>query len=42
MDAVLRYARQIKADADDLYIFYSWQLFVRTEKGDVRLTGPGR
>jgi hypothetical protein len=42
VDAVLRYARQMKADADDLYIFYSWQLFVRTEKGDLRLTGPGR
>jgi hypothetical protein len=41
-DAVLRYARQMKADAEDLYIFYSWQLFVRTEKGDLRLTGPGR
>jgi soluble lytic murein transglycosylase-like protein len=42
VDAVIRYARQIEADADDLYVFYSWQLFVRTEKGDLRLTGPGR
>jgi hypothetical protein len=42
VDAVLRYARQMEADADDVYVFYSWQLFVRTEKGDLRLTGPGR
>jgi len=42
VNAVLRYARQMEADPDDLYVFYSWQLFVRTEKGDLRLTGPGR
>ena len=42
VDAVLRYTRELEADADDLYVFYSWQLFVRTERGDLRLTGPGR
>jgi hypothetical protein len=42
VDAVLRYSREMEADADDLYVFYSWQLFVRTEHGDLRLTGPGR
>ena len=42
VDAVLRYMRRIQADRRTLYVFYSWQLFVRTEKGDLRLTGPGR
>jgi hypothetical protein len=42
VDAVLAYARRMRADSRNLYVFYSWQLFVRTEKGDLRLTGPGR
>lgn len=42
VDAVLRYARELEADPDDLYVLYSWQVFVRTEQGDLRLTGPGR
>jgi soluble lytic murein transglycosylase-like protein len=40
VDAVLRYVRQIRGDRRDFYIFYSWQVFVRTERGDLRLTGP--
>jgi membrane-bound lytic murein transglycosylase B len=42
VDSLLRYTQLIERDARNLYVFYSWQLFVRTEKGDVRLTGPGR
>jgi membrane-bound lytic murein transglycosylase B len=42
VDAVLRYARQIRGDRRHFYIFYSWQVFVRTEQGDLRLTGTGR
>ena len=42
MDSILRYTARIKANPRNLYVFYSWQLFVRTEKGDLRLTGPGR
>jgi membrane-bound lytic murein transglycosylase B len=40
--SILRYTQLIERDVRNLYVFYSWQLFVRTEKGDVRLTGPGR
>jgi membrane-bound lytic murein transglycosylase B len=42
VDSILRYTQLIERDARNAYVFYSWQLFVRTEKGDVRLTGPGR
>jgi soluble lytic murein transglycosylase-like protein len=42
VDAILRYTARIKADARNLYVFYSWQVFVRTQQGDLRLTGPGR
>ncbi|MBD0328493.1 MAG: lytic transglycosylase domain-containing protein [Thermoleophilia bacterium] len=42
VDAVLVYAGRMRADPRELYVFYSWQLFVRTERGDLRLTGPGR
>jgi membrane-bound lytic murein transglycosylase B len=42
VDAVLRYARRISADVRGFYAFYSWQVFVRTPSGDVRVTGPGR
>jgi hypothetical protein len=42
VDSILRYTKLIERDPRNLYVFYSWQLFVRTKKGDVRLTGPGR
>jgi hypothetical protein len=42
VDSILRYSQLIERDRRNLYVFYSWQLFVRTDKGDVRLTGPGR
>jgi membrane-bound lytic murein transglycosylase B len=41
VDAVLRYAREIGADVDNFYDLYSWQVFVKTASGFVRLTGPG-
>jgi membrane-bound lytic murein transglycosylase B len=40
VSAVLRYARLIRADARAYYVFYSRQVFVRTPRGLVRLTGP--
>ena len=42
VDAVLRYARHIERDQRDYLGYYSWQVFVRTRHGQVRLTGPGR
>src|SRR5207245_11479574 len=42
VDAVLRYARQIRIDPRAFYAYYSWQVFVRTPSGDRRITGPGR
>jgi membrane-bound lytic murein transglycosylase B len=41
VDAVLRYARQTGADPHAYYELYSWQVYVRTPAGSVRLTGPG-
>ena len=41
VDAVLRYARQIGRDLHVFYELYSWQVYVRTPSGSVRLTGPG-
>jgi membrane-bound lytic murein transglycosylase B len=42
VDAVLRYARRIRADRYAFYGYYAWQVFVRTPNGLERLTGPGR
>jgi membrane-bound lytic murein transglycosylase B len=41
VDAVLRYARRIRVDIRAFYEFYSWQVYVRTSSGSVRVTGPG-
>jgi membrane-bound lytic murein transglycosylase B len=41
VDAVLRYARRIGADRSMFYALYSWQVFVKTPRGDRRVTGPG-
>jgi soluble lytic murein transglycosylase-like protein len=40
VDAVLRYASRIRADPRAYYVVYSRQVFVRTPRGLVRLTGP--
>jgi membrane-bound lytic murein transglycosylase B len=41
VDAVLRYARVLQRDPLAYFAYESWQVFVRTTHGDVRLTGPG-
>src|SRR6266545_4778554 len=41
VDAVLLYARRIRADLTTFYALYSWQVFVKTRSGDRRVTGPG-
>jgi membrane-bound lytic murein transglycosylase B len=40
VDAVLRYASEIRSDPRAYYVFFSRQVFVRTPHGLVRLTGP--
>ena len=41
VDAILKYASEMKRNPDSFYSYYFWQVFVRTTKGDVQLTGPG-
>ncbi len=41
VDAVLRYANQMKRDLRAFYGYYAWQVWVRTPGGPRRLTGPG-
>jgi membrane-bound lytic murein transglycosylase B len=42
VDAVLRYANQMKRDVRAFYGYYAWQVWVRTtHSGLTRLTGPG-
>ena len=41
VDAVLRYARRMQADRTMLLALYNWQVFVKTPRGDRRVTGPG-
>jgi hypothetical protein len=41
VDAIRLYAREIARDRRNLYVYYFWQVFVATTKGDVQLTGPG-
>src|SRR5712691_278608 len=41
VDAVIRYARRIGADRTMFYALYNWQVFVKTPRGDRRVTGPG-
>jgi membrane-bound lytic murein transglycosylase B len=42
VDAVLRYAREIRIDRRAFYAYYARQVFVRTASGLRRITGPGR
>ncbi|MFN2389887.1 MAG: lytic transglycosylase domain-containing protein [Actinomycetota bacterium] len=39
--SVLLYAREMARDERSFYRYYFWQVFVRTARGDVQLTGPG-
>jgi soluble lytic murein transglycosylase-like protein len=41
VNAVLRYANQMRRDSRNFYAYYNWQVFVLTTSGDWRLTGPG-
>ena len=41
VDAVLRYARRLRADRTTFFELYNWQVFVKTARGDRRVTGPG-
>jgi membrane-bound lytic murein transglycosylase B len=41
VDAVLRFARRIRASERGYVTLWSWQVFQRTPQGDRRLTGPG-
>ena len=41
VDAVLRYARRIAADPRAFYDYYTWQVYVGTQHGLRRITGPG-
>ena len=41
VDAVLLYATRMKRRPQSYFAYYSWQVFVITTEGDVRLTGPG-
>ena len=40
-DAVLIYASEMARRPNSFYSYYFWQVFVRTTRGDVQLTGPG-
>ena len=41
VDAVLRYARVLRADRGMFYELYNWQVFLKTRHGERRVTGPG-
>ncbi len=41
VDAVLLHANEMRKDKRSYFIYYNWQVFVVTTKGDKRLTGPG-
>lgn len=41
VDAILRYARQMRRNRWSFWAYYGYQVFVATTTGSVRLTGPG-
>jgi hypothetical protein len=41
VDAVLLHANEMAKDRRNYFIYYNWQVYVVTTKGDKRLTGPG-
>jgi hypothetical protein len=41
VDAVSSYARVMRREPRAYFAYYDWQVFVVTEAGDVRVTGPG-
>lgn len=40
VEAIQRYARQMRRDPRAYYAYYNWQVFVLTTAGERRLTGP--
>jgi soluble lytic murein transglycosylase-like protein len=42
VNAILQYAHRMMEDPKSFYQYFSWQVFVLTTKGPVRLTGPGK
>jgi membrane-bound lytic murein transglycosylase B len=41
VEAILSYARRIIIEPHDFFVYYSWQVYVMTRRGPVRITGPG-
>jgi hypothetical protein len=41
VEAILHYANRIRRDPRAFYAYYTWQVYVLTKHGAVRLTGPG-
>ncbi|MGW0480365.1 transglycosylase SLT domain-containing protein [Nonomuraea sp. NPDC003214] len=40
VDAILLHAKQIKRDPRNYLVYYNWQVYVITTKGERRITGP--
>jgi membrane-bound lytic murein transglycosylase B len=40
VDAVVRYAAQLRRDEDVFFAYYAWQVFIKTPAGPRRITGP--
>jgi hypothetical protein len=41
VEAIMSYARRIVIEPRDYFVYYSWQVYVLTRKGPIRITGPG-
>jgi hypothetical protein len=41
VEAIMSYARRIILEPRDFFVYYSWQVYVLTRRGPVRITGPG-
>lgn len=41
VEAIISYARRIIIEPRDFFVYYSWQVYVMTRRGPVRITGPG-
>ena len=40
VDAVVRYAAQLRRDEDVFFAYYAWQVFIKTPSGPRRITDP--
>jgi membrane-bound lytic murein transglycosylase B len=41
VEAIISYARRMIIEPRDFFVYYSWQVYVMTRRGPVRITGPG-